>query len=63
MATARRTSRSSPAPNFWATTTEKPPVRPITNPKTKKEMAPVEPTAARASTPMLRPTTMVSAML
>ena len=41
----------------------KPAVKPITNPFTKKTIAPVDPTAARASTPTNLPTIIVSTML
>ncbi len=51
------------APNFWLMMTENPAVRPMTKPKTKKLTPPVDPTAARALTPMNRPTMIVSTML
>ena len=54
---------SSSAPKRWAVTMEKPEVSPDTNPRIRKEMLPVHPTAASALTPMVRPTIRVSAML
>ena len=57
------TPSSSWAPNRWAVMMDRPEVNPMTNPRIKKEMLPVQPTAARAFTPMVRPTITVSAML
>ena len=51
------------APKRWAVMTARPEVNPFTNPMIKKLKLPVQPTAARAVTPMVRPTIMVSAML
>ena len=63
VATLSRSRSSSPAPKHWAAITEKPLVSPWAKPRIKKDMAPVAPTAAKACTPMVRPTITVSAML
>ena len=63
VAILRRTPCSSFAPNRCAVMTENPPVSPCTNPITKKEIAPVAPTAASACTLMVRPTIMASTIL
>lgn len=59
----RRTARLRPAPKRWAVMMARPAVKPITNPRMKNIRPPVQPTAARASTPSVRPTIRVSAML
>ena len=63
LATAFFTPSSSFAPNFWETNMEKPLVNPIIIPFTKKNIEPVEPTAANASTPTNLPTIIVSTIL
>ena len=59
----RRTPSSSPAPNRCAVTMESPAVNPCVKPRIKNMMLLVQPTAASASTPIVRPTISVSAML
>ena len=54
---------SSPAPNRWEVTIAAPWVKPIINPRIRKLRLPVLPTAARAASPMVRPTIKVSAIL
>ena len=63
MATERRTPSSSLAPNRCPVTTENPDVRPIVRPSRAMNNGPDAPTAARAWTPMVRPTMMMSAIL
>ena len=53
----------SPAPNRCAVCTVKPVVSPCRNPRIRKEIVPVAPTAASACTPTKRPTITVSARL
>ena len=59
----QRIPSSSSAPKRWAMRIDKPEVNPITNPRIKKDTLPVHPTAARALTPIVRPTITVSAIL
>lgn len=60
-ATERRTPRSSRAPKACAVGMAKPDDMPHVNPSSRNCSPPVEPTAASASTPMVRPTTKASA--
>ena len=63
MAKERRTPSLSPAPKRWPMMTVRPEARPIVRPKRAMKSGAVAPTAARAWTPMKRPTMMTSAML
>ena len=63
VATERLTPFSLPAPNLCAVITAKPLVTPCTNPTIKNEIEPVAPTAASASTLIVLPTIIVSAIL
>ncbi len=56
VATERRTAAASPAPNACAVGIAKPDVMPHAKPSSRNSRLPVEPTAARASTPSVRPT-------
>ena len=60
-ATARRVARRSPLPNARATGIPMPVEAPMANPNRRNWRLPEAPTAARASTPSMRPTTRVSA--
>lgn len=62
-ATKRRSSASSPSPNFCATGMTKPLQMPMQKPSTRKLTELVEPTPASASMPRKRPTTSVSTIL
>ena len=58
--TERRTAAASPAPNALATGIARPAEAPIAKPNRRNWRLPEAPTAARASTPSSRPTTMAS---
>ena len=60
VATERRTPAKSRAPNACAVGIANPLARPQVNPSSRNSSAPVAPTAASASTPRRRPTTMAS---
>ena len=59
----RRTARLRPAPKRCAVMMASPAVNPMTKPRMKNISPPMQPTAASASTPSVRPTIRVSAML
>ncbi len=61
VATERCTALVSRAPKACAVWIAKPLVRPQVKPMMRKTIEPVAPTAARASTPRVQPTTMASA--
>jgi len=61
--TDRRTPSISSAPKRWPVMTEKPDDKPMVRPKTAMKTGATAPTAARALTPMVRPTMMMSAIL
>ena len=63
LATALRRPLSSFAPNLCDTNTANPLVNPVANPLTKNTIDPVDPTAAKASTPTNLPTIIVSTIL
>ena len=60
VATERRTAGPSPAPNACAVGIANPVVMPHAKPRSRNRRLPVAPTAARASTPSTRPTTIAS---
>ena len=58
-----RRAFTSPAPKLWAMGMVKPEQIPRAKPRIRKFRAPVDPTAAKAFTPRMRPTRMESARL